>query len=143
MKFSNEYLLSYIVTLVLADTGATPTFPEPGALVETRWLREQRASAIVDQSPTSTWYSPDSGASGWNHSRALPFDLRAPISICKPRTMDIGREAIMAPEKGRRGGPESGKDEFDGRDLLIGRPEGAEGRTAAGTAGAAPATTSP
>ncbi len=49
----------------------------------------------------------------------------------------------MAPEEERRGGPDSGKDDFDGRDLLVGRPEGAEGRTAAGTAGAAQATTSP
>ena len=36
----------------------------------------------------------------------------------------------MAPE-GARGGPGSGKDDFEGRDLLVGRPEGAEGRPAA------------
>ncbi len=30
----------------------------------------------------------------------------------------------MAPERERRGGPESGKGEFEGRDLLVGRPEG-------------------
>lgn len=38
----------------------------------------------------------------------------------------------MAPEGERRGGPESGEDHFEGRDLLVGRPEGAEGRPAAG-----------
>ena len=48
----------------------------------------------------------------------------------------------MAPEK-RRDGPKSGKGGFDGRDLLVGRPEGAEGRVAAGATGAAEATTSP
>ena len=41
----------------------------------------------------------------------------------------------MAPEENRRGAPESGKSEFDGHDLLVGRPEGAEGRSAAGAAG--------
>ena len=30
----------------------------------------------------------------------------------------------MAPEGERRGDPESGKDHFEGRDLLVGRPEG-------------------
>ncbi len=35
----------------------------------------------------------------------------------------------MAPEE-RRSGPKSGKDAFDGRDLLVGRPEGAAGRPA-------------
>ena len=49
----------------------------------------------------------------------------------------------MAPGQERRSGPESGKGEFDGRDLLVGRPEGAEGRANAGAAGAAEATTSP
>ena len=49
----------------------------------------------------------------------------------------------MAPEEEGRSGPESGKDEFDGRDLLVGRPEGAEGRSAAGATGAAQATASP
>ena len=48
----------------------------------------------------------------------------------------------MAPEEGR-GGPESPKGNLDGRDLLVGRPEGAEGRTAAGAAGTAQAATSP
>ena len=48
----------------------------------------------------------------------------------------------MAPE-GRRGGPASGKDAFEGRDLLVGRPEGAEGRATAGTAGTPRAATSP
>ena len=48
----------------------------------------------------------------------------------------------MAPEE-RRGDPESGEDDFRGRDLLVGRPEGAEGRATAGATGAAEATTSP
>ena len=48
----------------------------------------------------------------------------------------------MAPKEGR-GSSESGKDDFDGRDLLVGRPEGAEGRTAAGAAGAAQPASSP
>ena len=48
----------------------------------------------------------------------------------------------MAPE-GARGSPESGKDDFEGRDLLVGRPEGAEDRPAAGAAQPAPAATSP
>lgn len=48
----------------------------------------------------------------------------------------------MAPEE-RRSGLESGKGDFDGRDLLVGRPEGAEGRSAAGAAGSAQAATSP
>ena len=37
----------------------------------------------------------------------------------------------MGPED-RRGGRASGKDEFEGRDLLVGRPQGAEGRPGAG-----------
>ena len=48
----------------------------------------------------------------------------------------------MAPEK-RRGGPESGKGDLDGRDLLVGRPEGAEGRSAGAAAGTAQRATSP
>ena len=48
----------------------------------------------------------------------------------------------MAPED-RRDGPESGKGEFDGRDLLVGKPEGAEGRSAAGATGAAQSAASP
>ena len=48
----------------------------------------------------------------------------------------------MAPEE-RRGGPESGEGDFEGRDLLVGRPEGAEGRAAAGTAQPPPAAVSP
>ncbi|MDE0389109.1 MAG: hypothetical protein OXI75_10465 [Rhodospirillales bacterium] len=48
----------------------------------------------------------------------------------------------MAPEE-RRSGLESGKGDFDGRDLLVGRPEGAEGRSAAGTSGTPQATPSP
>ena len=38
-----------------------------------------------------------------------------------PLTVCIGRGAIMAPEGQRRGGPESAKDDFEGRDLLVGR----------------------
>ena len=34
----------------------------------------------------------------------------------------------MAPEEERRGRPESGKGDFEGRDLLVGRPEGGEGQ---------------
>ena len=49
----------------------------------------------------------------------------------------------MAPEEERPGGPESGEDDFQGRDLLVGRPEGAQGRATTGAAGAAEATTSP
>ena len=49
----------------------------------------------------------------------------------------------MAPEENTRGAPESGKSEFDGRDLLVGRPEGAEGRSAAGAAGTAQTAASP
>ena len=48
----------------------------------------------------------------------------------------------MAPEE-RRGGPESGKGDFDGRDLLVGRPEGAEGRPSAGATGKPQGATSP
>ena len=48
----------------------------------------------------------------------------------------------MAPEE-RRGGPESGKGELDGRDLLVGRPEGAEGRAAVSAAETEQATVSP
>ena len=48
----------------------------------------------------------------------------------------------MAPEQERRSGPESGTGDFEGRDLLVGRPEGADGRSTAGSAAspAAPAT---
>ena len=49
----------------------------------------------------------------------------------------------MAPEEERRDSPEAGEDDFDGRDLLVGRPVGAEGRSAIGTAGAAQAATPP
>ena len=38
----------------------------------------------------------------------------------------------MAPEEERRGPPESAEDVFEGRDLLVGRPEGGEGRSTAG-----------
>ena len=48
----------------------------------------------------------------------------------------------MASEE-RRGGPESVKDAFEGRDLLVGRPEGAEGRQSGGAAGAPPAAVAP
>ena len=40
----------------------------------------------------------------------------------------------MAPHDGRRSSKESGEDGFEGRDLLVGRPEGAEGRSTAGAA---------
>ena len=49
----------------------------------------------------------------------------------------------MAPEGERRGDPESEKDAFEGRDLLVGRPGGAEGRKSAGAPGAPPAAASP
>ncbi len=45
----------------------------------------------------------------------------------------------MAPEEERRDGPEFGDDDFEGRDLLVGRPEGAEGRPTAGAMRAPPA----
>ena len=48
----------------------------------------------------------------------------------------------MAPEGGRRGGRESGEDGFEGRDLLVGRPEGVEGRPTAGAGKTSPAATS-
>ena len=48
----------------------------------------------------------------------------------------------MAPGGERRGGPES-KDRFEGRDLLVGRPEGAADQPAAGAARTPPAGTSP
>ena len=48
----------------------------------------------------------------------------------------------MAPED-RRSGPESGEDDFKGRDLLVGRPEGAEGRQSAGAERTPPVATSP
>ena len=48
----------------------------------------------------------------------------------------------MAREE-RRGSPDSSKDAFAGRDLLVGRPEGAEGRQSAGAAGTPPAATAP
>ena len=40
----------------------------------------------------------------------------------------------MAPKEDGRTDPKAGKGEFDGRDLLIGRPEGAEGRAVAADA---------
>ena len=50
----------------------------------------------------------------------------------------------MAPQDGRRGGPESGKGDFEGRDLLVGRPEGpATDRPSAGARKLSPAATSP
>ena len=49
----------------------------------------------------------------------------------------------MAPEEERRDGPESAEGDFDGRDLLVGRPEGVEGRPAAGASGTPQAATSP
>ena len=50
----------------------------------------------------------------------------------------------MAPEEERRGGPKSGESGFEGRDLLVGRPEGgAAGRPPAGAARTSPAATSP
>ena len=48
----------------------------------------------------------------------------------------------MAPGK-RRDSPGSVDDSLDGRDLLVGRPEGAEGRRTAGTTESVQATTSP
>ena len=45
----------------------------------------------------------------------------------------------MAPEDETRRSTESGDDDFEGRDLLVGRPEGAEGRPTAGAAQAPPA----
>lgn len=48
----------------------------------------------------------------------------------------------MPPEGERRGGPESGKDDFEGRDLLVGRPEWAEDRPAVGAAQPPPVATS-
>ncbi len=48
----------------------------------------------------------------------------------------------MAPE-GERDRPESGKDDFEGRDLLVGRPEEAEGRPASGAAQPPPAGSPP
>ena len=50
----------------------------------------------------------------------------------------------MAPGRGRRSSPESKDDSFDGRDLLVGRPEGAvEDRPAAEAADVPPATPTP
>ena len=49
----------------------------------------------------------------------------------------------MALGGGRPSGPESAEDEFEGRDLLVGRPEGAEGRPTAVAARTPPAATSP
>ena len=49
----------------------------------------------------------------------------------------------MAPQNARRGNSNSADDDFDGRDLLVGRPEGAEGRPAAGAAKSPTAANSP
>ena len=50
----------------------------------------------------------------------------------------------MASGKGRRSSPESGDDSFDGRDLLVRRPEGAvEDRPAAEAANVPPAAPTP
>ena len=50
----------------------------------------------------------------------------------------------MAPDEERRGYPESGKGDFEGRDLLVGRPEGAAaGRPTAGAGKTSPAASSP
>ena len=46
----------------------------------------------------------------------------------------------MAPEGERRGGPESGEGDFEGRDLLVGRRGGAAGRSTADAAATPPAT---
>ena len=46
----------------------------------------------------------------------------------------------MAPEEERRGGLESGEGDFEGRDLLVGRPGGAGGRSTADAAATPPAT---
>ena len=48
----------------------------------------------------------------------------------------------MAPEE-RRDNPESGEDPFDGRDLLVGRPEKGGGRPSTGAAESPPAITPP
>ena len=48
----------------------------------------------------------------------------------------------MAPED-KRSGRDSGVESFEGRDLLVGRPEGAESRQSAGAAATPPAATSP
>ena len=48
----------------------------------------------------------------------------------------------MAPEEDGRDARDSGESDFDGRDLLVGRPEEAEGRTAAGAARSAQTTNS-
>ena len=49
----------------------------------------------------------------------------------------------MAPEEDGRDARDSGKSDFDGRDLLVGRPEGAEGRMAVGATGSVQAASSP
>ena len=46
----------------------------------------------------------------------------------------------MVPEGERRAGPESVEGDFEGRDLLVGRRGGAEGRSTADTATTSPAT---
>ena len=99
----------------------------------------------------------DFNAKPCEHSRERVLDLRVkPLSTLEipPTRTDIlrstnykqwvlGREATMAPEEEGREGPESGEVDFEGRDLLVGRPEGAEGRSSAGTARAPPAAMSP
>ena len=49
----------------------------------------------------------------------------------------------MAPKGNRRGDPEPGKDDFDGRDLLVGRPEGADRGSTVAPAKTAPSPPSP
>ena len=49
----------------------------------------------------------------------------------------------MAPGGERPGGGPESKDGFEGRDLLVGRPEGAADQPAAGAARTPPAGTSP
>ena len=49
----------------------------------------------------------------------------------------------MAPKGNRRSDPEPGKDDFDGRDLLVGRPGGAERRSPATPAETAPSPPAP
>lgn len=57
--------------------------------------------------------------------------------------MGLGREATLASKEKVSRNAQSGKGGFDGRDLLVGRPERGQGRPAAGTAESAAGAKSP
>ena len=62
VKIPNEYLLSYIVTLVLADTSATPTSPGPAP-------PDLLPVAVAGYLPTATKRRQNSYTSPWDTTK--------------------------------------------------------------------------